>query len=271
MMPFLYNKVSRKGVILVGGTATRLYPTTLAVSKKLFPVYDKPMIYYSLSVLILARIREVLVICTPADLHRFRQLFGDVSQWWLMFSYAEPFLAEEPVCLILSDNLLYGAVLPMQLRQAMTDEQSKALAIIETPAQPASHYAVTDLYFFDANVVEFAKQLTPSARSELEITDINHCYCAQGQLQVAFLGQDCVWLDTGTPGSLQEAGQFIQTLEKWQGLKLAITWRQVWLHDEQLYGLAQMLAKSDYGQYFLRLRIPRVAITNVNQSSLGEL
>ncbi|WP_407706126.1 sugar nucleotidyltransferase [Aeromonas veronii] len=189
MMPFLYNKVSRKGVILVGGTATRLYPTTLAVSKKLFPVYDKPMSYYSLSVLILAQIREVLVICTPAALHRFRQLFGDVSEWWLMFSYAEPFLAEEPVCLILSDNLLYDAVLPMQLRQAMTDEQSKALAIIETPAQPASHYAVTDLYFFfDANVVEFAKQLTPSARSELEITDINHCYCAQGQLQVAFLG-----------------------------------------------------------------------------------
>lgn len=269
MTPFLYNKVSRKGVILVGGTATRLYPTTLAVSKKLFPVYDKPMFYYSLSVLILARIRDILVILTPTDLHRFRQLFGYVSQWWLMFSYAKPFLAAEPVCLILSDNLLYGAELPMQLRQAMTDEQGKALAIIETPAQSASYYAVTDIYFFDAHVVEFAKQLTPSARSELEITDINHCYFAQGQLQVVFLDQDCVWLDTGTPGSLQEAGQFIQTLEKWQGLKVAITWHQIWLHDEQLYGLAQMLAKSDYGQYFLRLRIPRFAITNVNQSSLG--
>ncbi|WP_429220655.1 glucose-1-phosphate thymidylyltransferase RfbA [Aeromonas veronii] len=309
MTPFLCNRASRKGVILAGGTATRLYPATLAVSKQLLPVYDKPMIYYPLSVLMLAGIREILIISTPADLPRFRQLLGDGSQWGLTLSYAEqqvsagvaealliaePFLAADPVCLILGDNLFYGAELPVLLRQAMDDvqgarvfayrvddptrygvltldEQGGVLAITEKPVNPASHYAVTGLYFFDEHAVEFAKQLTPSARGELEITDINRRYLAQGQLQVSFLGRGCAWLDTGTPDSLQEAGQFIQTLEKRQGLKVAcpeeIAWRQGWIDDQKLSELATSLAMSDYGNYLLRLLTPRFGITHVNTYS----
>ncbi|MGR6751667.1 glucose-1-phosphate thymidylyltransferase RfbA [Aeromonas veronii] len=314
MMPFLCNRASRKGGILAGGTASCLYPdpATLAVSKQLLPIYDKPMIYYPLSVLMLAGIREILLISSPAALPRFRLLFGDGSQWGLMLSYveqqvsagvvqvlqiAEPFLAGDPVCLILGDNLFYGAELSAQLRQATTDEQGarvfayrvddlsryrvltldehgKALAITEKPANPASHYAVTGLYFFDAHAVDFAKKLTPSARGELEITDINRCYLVQGQLQITFLGRGCAWLDTGSPDSLQEAGQFIQALEKRQGLKVVcleeIAWRQSWINDEQLQGLAQRLVKSDYGQYFLPLLTPRFGITHVNDSPIGE-
>ncbi|BBR38840.1 glucose-1-phosphate thymidylyltransferase [Aeromonas veronii] len=305
-MAALYDNPSRKGVILAGGTATRLYPATLAVSKQLLPVYDKPMIYYPLSVLMLAGIREILIISTPADLPRFRQLFGDGGQWGLAFSYAEQavlagvaeslliaesFLAGAPVCLILGDNLFYGAELPGQLRQAMTDhsgarvfayrvddpgrygiltldEHGAVLAITEKPTNPASHYAVTGLYFYDAHAVEFAKQLTPSDRGELEITDINHRYLELDQLKVSFLGRGCAWLDTGTPDSLQEAGHFIQTLEKRQGLKVAcpeeIAWRQGWINDEQLHELAVSLAKSGYGHYLLRLLKPGFGITHVN-------
>lgn len=286
--------------------ATRLYPATLAVSKQLLPVYDKPMIYYPLSVLMLAGIREILIISTPADLPRFRQLLGDGSQWGLSFSYAEqavsaggaealliaaPFLAGAPVCLILGDNLFYGAELSSHLRQAMADvcgarvfayrvdeparygvltldEQGRALAITEKPVHPASNYVVTGLYFFDEHAVEFARQLTPSARGELEITDINRRYLAQGQLQVSFLGRGCAWLDTGTPDSLQEAGQFIQTLEKRQGLKVAcpeeIAWRQGWINDEQLSELAILLAKCEYGDYLLRLLTPRFGTIHAN-------
>ncbi|ALQ65700.1 glucose-1-phosphate thymidylyltransferase RfbA [Aeromonas hydrophila] len=310
-MPFLCNRASRKEGILAGGTASCLYPdpATLAVSKQLLPIYDKPMIYYPLSVLMLAGIREILLISPPAALPRFRLLFGDGSQWGLMLSYAEQqvsagvvqvlqiaklFLAGDPICLILGDNLFYGAELSAQLRQATTDEQGarvfayrvddlsrygvltldehgKALAITE---KPASHYAVTGLYFFDAHAVDFAKKLTPSARGELEITDINRCYLVQGQLQITFLGRGCAWLDTGSPDSLQEAGQFIQALEKRQELKVVcleeIAWRQGWINHEQLQGLAQRLVKSDYGQYSLRLLTPRFGITHVNDSPIGE-
>ncbi|HHQ4555884.1 TPA: glucose-1-phosphate thymidylyltransferase RfbA [Aeromonas veronii] len=306
MMRAVDDRHTRKGVILAGGMATRLYPATLAVSKQLLPVYDKPMIYYPLSVLMLAGIREILIITTPADLPRFRQLLGDGCQWGLAFSYAEqvvsagiaealliaePFLAGAPVCLILGDNLFYGADLTAHLHQALVeecgarvfayrvddparygvltlDQQGRALAITEKPANPASHYAVTGLYFFDENAVEFARQLTPSVRGELEITDINRRYLALAQLRVSFLGRGCAWLDTGTPDSLQEAGQFIQTLEKRQGLKVAcpeeIAWRQGWINDEQLSELAISLAKSEYGDYLLRLLTPSFSTTHVN-------
>lgn len=307
MMDTLCDRPSRKGVILAGGSATRLYPATLAVSKQLLPVYDKPMIYYPLSVLMLAGIREILIISTPADLPRFRQLLGNGCQWGLTFCYAEqaasagvaeslliaePFLAGTPVCLILGDNLFYGAELPAQLRQATADrtgarvfayrvddpsrygvltidEQGAAIAITEKPTLPASHYAVTGLYFFDEHAVEFAKQLSPSARGELEITDVNRRYLELDQLQVSFLGRGCAWLDTGTPDSLQEAGQFIQTLEKRQGLKVAcpeeIAWRQGWINDEQLRELGVSLAKSSYGHYLLRLLNPHFGTTHLNR------
>lgn len=285
----------RKGIILAGGSATRLYPATLAISKQLLPVYDKPMIYYPLSTLMQAGIRDILIISTPLDLPRFELLLGDGSQWGMQFSYAvqeepaglaqalliaEPFLAGSPCCLILGDNIFYGTELPRQLQRACAKEQGAALfayhvqdperygvlgfdrqgrveSIIEKPASPASQYAVTGIYFYDGTASEIARNLRPSARGELEITDVNRRYLAQGNLDVCFMGRGSAWLDTGTHDSLQEASSFIQTLEKRQGLKVAapeeIAWRHGWVSDKELEALAQPLAKSGYGAYLLRL------------------
>ncbi|MGU5758140.1 glucose-1-phosphate thymidylyltransferase RfbA [Aeromonas caviae] len=285
----------RKGIILAGGSATRLYPATLAISKQLLPVYDKPMIYYPLSTLMQAGIRDILIISTPLDLPRFELLLGDGSQWGMQFSYAvqeepaglaqalliaEPFLAGSPCCLILGDNIFYGTELPRQLQRACAKEQGATLfayhvqdperygvlgfdrqgrveTIVEKPASPASQYAVTGIYFYDATASEIARNLRPSARGELEITDVNRRYLAQGNLDVCFMGRGSAWLDTGTHDSLQEASSFIQTLEKRQGLKVAapeeIAWRHGWVSDKELEALAQPLAKSGYGAYLLRL------------------
>lgn len=285
----------RKGIILAGGSATRLYPATLAISKQLLPVYDKPMIYYPLSTLMQAGIRDILIISTPLDLLRFELLLGDGSQWGVRFSYAvqekpgglaqalliaEPFLAGSPCCLILGDNIFYGAELPRQLQHACAkeqgatlfayhvqdperygvlgfDEQGRVETIVEKPASPASQYAVTGIYFYDATASGIARTLRPSARGELEITDVNLRYLAQGSLEVCFMGRGSAWLDTGTHDSLQEASSFIQTLEKRQGLKVAapeeIAWRQGWVSDKELEALALPLAKSGYGAYLLRL------------------
>ncbi len=287
--------ISRKGIILAGGSATRLYPATLAISKQLLPVYDKPMIYYPLSTLMQAGIRDILIISTPLDLPRFELLLGDGSQWGMQFSYAvqeepaglaqalliaEPFLAGSPCCLILGDNIFYGTELPRQLQRACAKEQGATLfayhvqdperygvlgfdrqgrveTIVEKPASPASQYAVTGIYFYDATASEIARNLRPSARGELEITDVNRRYLAQGNLDVCFMGRGSAWLDTGTHDSLQEASSFIQTLEKRQGLKVAapeeIAWRHGWVSDKELEALAQPLAKSGYGAYLLRL------------------
>ena len=279
----------RKGIILAGGSATRLYPATLAISKQLLPVYDKPMIYYPLSTLMQAGIRTTL------DLSRFELLLGDGSQGGMQFCYAvqeepaglaqalliaESFLAGNPCCLILGDNIFYGTELPRQLQRASAKTQGATLfayhvqdperygvlgfdgegrveSIVEKPAYPASQYAVTGIYFYDATASEIARDLRPSSRGELEITDVNLHYLAQQSLEVCFMGRGAAWLDTGTHDSLQEASSFIQTLEKRQGLKVAapeeIAWRQGWISDEALASLAQPLAKSGYGAYLLRL------------------
>ena len=250
---------ARKGIILAGGSATRLYPATLAISKQLLPVYDKPMIYYPLSTLMQAGIREILIISTPLDLSRFQLLLGDGSQWGMRFSYAvqeepaglaqalliaEPFLAGSPCCLILGDNIFYGAELPRQLQHACAkeqgatlfayhvqdperygvlgfDEEGKVQTIVEKPVSPESQYAVTGIYFYDDQASKIARTLLPSGRGELEITDVNICYLAQASLDVCFMGRGSAWLDTGTHDSLQEASSLIQTLEKRQGLKVA--------------------------------------------------
>ncbi len=280
-----------KGIILAGGSGTRLHPMTLAVSKQLLPVYDKPMIYYPISTLLLAGIRDILIISTPQDTPRFSQLLGDGSQWGINLSYAvQPspdglaqafligadFIGNKPSTLILGDNIFYGHDLQALLRRAVQrtrgatvfayhvldperygvaefDSQGKVLSLEEKPQQPRSSYAVTGLYFYDANVVELARQLKPSARGELEITDLNRLYLAQEALQVEVMGRGYAWLDTGTPDSLQEAGQFIATLEKRQGLKVAcpeeICYRAGWIDAQQLEKLARPLAKNGYGQY----------------------
>ena len=249
----------RKGIILAGGSATRLYPATLAISKQLLPVYDKPMIYYPLSTLMQASIRDILIISTPLDLPRFESLLGDGSQWGMRFRYAvqdepnglaqalliaESFLAGSPCCLILGDNIFYGTELPGQLQQACArtqgatlfayhvqdperygvlgfDEEGKVQTIVEKPVSPESQYAVTGIYFYDDQASKIARTLLPSGRGELEITDVNLRYLAQGSLEVCFMGRGSAWLDTGTHDSLQEASSFIQTLEKRQGLKVA--------------------------------------------------
>ena len=285
----------RKGIILAGGSGTRLHPATLAISKQLLPIYDKPMIYYPLSTLMLAGIRDILIISTPQDTPRFEQLLGDGSQWGLNLHYevqpspdglaqafliGEKFLNGAPSALVLGDNIYYGHDFQPLLKKADErhegatvfayrvqdperygvaefDATGKVLSLEEKPKQPKSNYAVTGLYFYDESVVEMAKQVKPSPRGELEITDLNGMYLQQGKLNVELMGRGYAWLDTGTHDSLLEAGQFIATLQQRQGLKVScpeeIAYRQKWIDAAQLEKLGQALVKNGYGQYLLQV------------------
>lgn len=284
-----------KGIILAGGSGTRLYPLTRATSKQLMPIYDKPMIYYPLSTLMLAGIRDVLIISTPEDTPRFEQLFGDGSQLGMNFEYkvqkhpdglaqafllGEEFIGDDHVCLILGDNIYYGVGLSKMLQHAAQkekgatvfgyhvndperfgvvefDKKMKAVSIEEKPQHPKSNYAVTGLYFYDNQVVDIAKSIKPSARGELEITDVNKAYLEREQLSVELMGRGFAWLDTGTHDSLLEAASFIATIQGRQNLKVAcleeIAYRMGYIDRKQLITLAQPLKKNDYGQYMLRL------------------
>ena len=287
--------INTKGIILAGGSGTRLYPITKGVSKQLLPIYDKPMVYYPLSVLMLAGIQDVLIISTPDDIDGFKRLLGDGSQFGIRLEYAiqpspdglaqafiigEDFIGRSNVCLVLGDNIFYGQGFTPMLRQAVArqkgatvfgyqvkdperfgvvefDDQKRAISLEEKPEKPKSNFAVTGLYFYDNDVVEIAKKVTPSSRGELEITTVNQMYLNRGDLNVELLGRGFAWLDTGTHSSLLEAAQFVETIEKRQGYKVAcleeIALNNGWLSKEQVMNIGQSMSKNDYGQYLISL------------------